>query len=83
MSSNRDFADPFEALGLLSSASRDDMKRSFRQLALRCHPDVDGSPQAAARFTEVKRAADALLKSVSDASCSSNRRLAGQWAASV
>lgn len=67
MSSNRAYTDPFEVLGLPSSASRDDVKRAFRQLALRCHPDVDGSPQAAARFSEVKTAADAILKGVSDA----------------
>lgn len=31
-------------------------------LRLQVHPDVDPSPQAAARFAEVKRAADVLLK---------------------
>lgn len=51
---NRPFTDPFAVLGLPPTASREDVKRAFRLLALKCHPDVDPSPQAAARFTEVR-----------------------------
>lgn len=61
---NRAFTDPFGVLGLPSTASKDDVKAAFRRLALKVHPDVDPSPQAAARFREVKRAADVLLKGV-------------------
>lgn len=43
---------------------RDEVKAAFRRAALACHPDVDKSPQAAARFTQVKAAADVLLKGV-------------------
>lgn len=64
MAANRAFTDPFEVLGLPPTASKADVKAAFRRLALRCHPDVDPSPQAATRFTEVKRAADAILKGV-------------------
>ncbi|KAL4443843.1 hypothetical protein ABPG75_011580 [Micractinium tetrahymenae] len=59
---NRAFTEPFEVLGLPPTASREDVKQAFRRLALKCHPDVDPSPQAAARFTQVKGAADAILK---------------------
>ncbi|PSC69400.1 Pleiotropic drug resistance 1 [Micractinium conductrix] len=62
MSSTRPYTDPFEVLGLPPSASNEEVKRAFRALALRCHPDVDRSPQAAARFTAIKRATDTILK---------------------
>lgn len=51
---NRAYTDPFEVLGLPPTASREEVKGAFRRLALKCHPDVDPSPQAAARFTEVR-----------------------------
>lgn len=47
-----------------SHPPRDEVKAAFRRAALVCHPDVDKSPQAAARFTQVKLAADVLLKGV-------------------
>lgn len=62
MESNRAYTDPFSVLGLPPTASREDVKAAFRRLALKVHPDVDPSPQAAARFTEIKRATDVLLK---------------------
>ncbi len=52
--SNRPYTDPFGVLGLTPTASREEVKSAFRRLALKCHPDVDPSPQAAARFTEVR-----------------------------
>ncbi|KAI3429582.1 hypothetical protein D9Q98_005668 [Chlorella vulgaris] len=55
-------ADPFITLGLPRTASKHDVKQAFRRLALQCHPDVDPSPLAAQRFSDVKRAADVLLK---------------------
>lgn len=67
---NRPFTDPFAVLGLPPTASREDVKRAFRLMALKCHPDVDPSPQAAARFTEVKRAADSILQGQRQAAAS-------------
>ena len=55
-------AEPFAVLGLPTSASRDEVKAAFRRAALRCHPDIDHSPQAAARFAAIKRAADQILR---------------------
>ncbi|PRW60703.1 Pleiotropic drug resistance 1 [Chlorella sorokiniana] len=62
MESNRAYTDPLSVLGLPPTASREDVKAAFRRLALKVHPDVDPSPQAAARFREIKRATDMLLK---------------------
>lgn len=62
---NRAYTDPFATLGLPLTASKDEVKHAFRRLALRCHPDVDPSPQAAQRFGDIKRAADMILAGVS------------------
>ncbi|PRW60270.1 Chaperone [Chlorella sorokiniana] len=56
------YTDPFSVLGLSSTASREAVKVAFRRLALKLHPDVDSSPQAAACFTELERSTDMLLK---------------------
>ena len=61
---HRAFTDPFAVLGLPPSSTKEEVKAAFRRAALKCHPDVDPSPQAAARFSEVKTAADAILKGV-------------------
>ncbi|GAB4822449.1 hypothetical protein N2152v2_009495 [Parachlorella kessleri] len=55
--------DPHEVLGLAKGASEQDVKAAFRTLAFKYHPDMDPSPTAAQKFAEVKRAADAILKS--------------------
>ena len=63
------YTDPWSVLGLPPNASRDEVKAAFRRAALATHPDVDPSPQAAARFADVKAAADVLLKGVSVCAC--------------
>lgn len=60
--SNLPYTDPWTVLGVHRGASRDEVKAAFRRAALVCHPDVDKSPSAAARFADVKTAADMLLK---------------------
>ena len=55
--------DPWELLGLERGADAAAVKAAFRRAALECHPDVNAAPEAAVRFAEVKRAADALLVS--------------------
>mmetsp|Transcript_27692 Transcript_27692/g.71271 ORF Transcript_27692/g.71271 Transcript_27692/m.71271 type:complete len:172 (-) Transcript_27692:289-804(-) len=52
---------PYYVLGLERTASREDVKAAFRDNAMRFHPDRDPSPQAAARFVEVRAAAESLL----------------------
>ncbi|KAL4436152.1 hypothetical protein ABPG77_005600 [Micractinium sp. CCAP 211/92] len=62
---NLPYTDPWTVLGVQRGAGKDEIKAAFRRAALACHPDVDKSPSAAARFADVKAAADVLLKGVS------------------
>jgi hypothetical protein len=54
--------DLYDILGLPGTASEAEIRRAFRALAKRYHPDVNpGSPYAARRFVEVGTAAETLL----------------------
>jgi molecular chaperone DnaJ len=57
MATTRDY---YEILGVARDASDDDIKRSFRKLAQRWHPDVNTDPDADARFKEVNEAYQVL-----------------------
>lgn len=46
----------YARLGVSPSATPDEIKRSYRQLARRFHPDVDPSPTAAAHFSKISEA---------------------------
>jgi DnaJ-class molecular chaperone len=53
--------DPYEVLGVGRKASADEIKKSFRKLAKKHHPDSNkGDPKAAARFNEVNTAYEIL-----------------------
>jgi molecular chaperone DnaJ len=53
--------DLYKALGLTRSASADDIKKAYRKLARRHHPDVNpGNKQAEERFKEISHAYDVL-----------------------
>jgi hypothetical protein len=52
------------ALGLDPDATRDDIARAYRRLALRTHPDVSGDPLAAQRFTSLT---DAYRRALAEA----------------
>jgi hypothetical protein len=53
--------DPYQSLDLPRSATADDVKKSFRQLAKKLHPDTNKhDPRAAALFAEVMAAHDIL-----------------------
>ncbi|KAI9011457.1 DnaJ domain-containing protein, partial [Gaertneriomyces semiglobifer] len=48
-------------LGVQSSASRDEIKKAYRRLALRYHPDKTGSdPAATDRFQRIAKAHEIL-----------------------
>lgn len=46
----------YEVLGVTDSANDRDIKRAYRQKALKLHPDVNKAPNAEAQFLEVKNA---------------------------
>ncbi len=53
--------DPYEVLGVARKASADEIKKSFRKLAKKHHPDSNkGDPKAAARFSELNSAYEIL-----------------------
>lgn len=58
----------YQILGCLPSATAEDIKRAYRRLSKRYHPDVNpGDPMAAKRFITMKEAYDTLSNPVSRA----------------
>lgn len=54
--------DPYETLGLKPGASDDEVKKAYKQMAKKYHPDVTGNdPQAAKMMQEVNAAYDAII----------------------
>ena len=55
--------DPYSVLGVSPSASEDEIKKAYRALAKRYHPDVNqGSPEAERRMKDVNEAYSAIMK---------------------
>lgn len=55
--SKRDY---YEVLGIEKSASKEEIKKAYRKLARKYHPDVNKEPDAADKFKEVKEAYETL-----------------------
>src|SRR5690606_5889479 len=55
-----EFKDYYKILGVARDASQDDIKRAYRKLARKYHPDVSKEPEAEARFKEVAEAYEVL-----------------------
>lgn len=51
-----EFKDYYQILGVARDASADDIKKAFRRLARKYHPDVSKEPDAEARMKEVNEA---------------------------
>ena len=54
------FKDYYAVLGVARDASEDEIKRAFRKLARKHHPDVSKAADAAARMQELNEAYDVL-----------------------
>src|SRR3954469_20307869 len=54
------FRDYYEALEVPRDASEEDIRRSYRKLARRYHPDVSKEPDAEDRFKEISEAYEVL-----------------------
>jgi curved DNA-binding protein len=54
------FKDYYEVLGVDRNASKDDIKRAWRRLARKYHPDVSKEEDAEARFKEMREAYEVL-----------------------
>lgn len=57
MAEKRDY---YEVLGLSRSASADEIKKAYRKLAKKYHPDLNKEPDAADKFKEVAEAYEVL-----------------------
>ncbi|MGK7908026.1 MAG: molecular chaperone DnaJ [Synechococcus sp.] len=52
--------DYYELLGVSRNSSKEDIKRGFRRLARKYHPDVNKEPDAEDKFKEINRAYEVL-----------------------
>ena len=52
--------DYYEILGVSRDASQEEIKKAYRRLALKWHPDKNKSPEAEERFKEINKAYEVL-----------------------
>lgn len=55
-----EYKDYYQIMGIPRDATQDDIKRAYRKLARKYHPDVSKEPEAEARFKEIGEAYEVL-----------------------
>lgn len=55
-----EYKDYYKTMGVARDASQDELKRVYRRLARKFHPDVSKEADAEARFKEVQEAYEVL-----------------------
>src|SRR5262245_53470236 len=55
-----EYKDYYQVMGLTRDASADDIKKAYRKLARKYHPDVSKEAQAEARFKDIGEAYEVL-----------------------
>lgn len=56
--------DPYTILSVPSSASDKEIRKSYRQLSLKYHPDRNSAPEAVAKFRELSLSLEILIDGV-------------------
>ena len=54
--------DYYDILGVARNASKDDLKKAYRKLALKFHPDKNKEPGAEEKFKQINEAYSILAK---------------------
>lgn len=57
---NMDYKDYYKTLNIAKDASQDEIKRAYRKLARKYHPDVNKDPEAEIKFKEINEAHEVL-----------------------
>lgn len=61
MAEKRDY---YEVLGLSKGASEDEIKKAYRKMAKKYHPDINKEPGAEEKFKEINEAYEVLSLSL-------------------
>lgn len=58
------FFDPYQILGLDSGATKEEIKKAFRTLSLRYHPDKSTEPDAENKYIAIQKAYETLTGTI-------------------